>query len=164
MTVAPLSFAQINAGLRAPGFSLGTNQFTFSIPGAGSVWPGYGVGTEPDIGYTAFTKAQADLFRQALQTWDEYIAPKFIEVADNATSRGEVRIAFTAITQSGVAAYAYQGSPRAPGTSVGDFWVDADQSGGNLAFGTYGYETLLHEIVSQAFLQRAWLHLPTRWY
>ena len=38
MPVVPFNFAQINAALRSPGKSLGTSQFTFSIPGAGSIW------------------------------------------------------------------------------------------------------------------------------
>jgi Ca2+-binding RTX toxin-like protein len=146
MPVVPFTFAQINAALRAPGRSLGSSQFTFSIPGAASIWPGYAPGTEPEIGYASFTAAQADLFRAAIGSWDEVIAPNFTEVADNATSRGEVRAAFTTVTIPNASAYAYSGPPQPPGTNVGDIWVDLQKVGGSLAVGTIGYQTLLHEI------------------
>ena len=153
MTLVPLTPAQINAGLRAPGSSLGPSQFTYSIPTATSQWSGYAAGSEPFTSYSAFSAAQAASFRQAITLWDELIAPNFTEVADSGSSFGEIRVAFTGIAQQGVAGYAYSGSPRAPGSQVGDIWIDNELTGQNFtppAPGSQptinGFEILLHEI------------------
>lgn len=140
------SVSAITDGLHEAGFLLGASQFTFSVPGAGSTWPGYAPGSEPFDGYAAFSADQGQAFRAAIAAWDELIAPDFTEVADNASSRGEVRAAFTTIGDEGVAGYAYQGTPRAPGSSTGDVWISNDYLGDDFSRGTDGFEILVHEI------------------
>ncbi|MFC3173398.1 FG-GAP-like repeat-containing protein [Novosphingobium bradum] len=142
MAVFPLSFTTVNNALVTPGGALTSGQFTFSIPGPGSIWPEYAAGTEPSIGYQTFTSQQAAYFRQAIQAWDELIAPNFTEVADNATSRGELRVAFSSNFGANELGHAYQ----APGTKAGDIWINIGLSGGIVAPGSQGYEALIHEI------------------
>lgn len=57
-----------------------------------------------------------------------------------------MRIAFTTSTYPVKDAYAYQDVPQPPGTRAADIWVDLDRVGGSVAFGTVGYEAVLHEI------------------
>ena len=144
MTVIAATAAQARGWLQQSNFALGANQFTYSLPGAGSLWPDYDAGDEPfRAGYAAPDAALAAGFRTALAAWDGYIAPNFTEVADNASTRGEVRIAYT---DTDSYAYAYQGSPRAPGSAVGDIWVSQMIRGEGYDVGSYNYLTLLHEI------------------
>lgn len=146
MDLVTATRSDINAGLRQPGTSLGNNQFTFSVAGAASTWPGYDAGSEPFTGYSTFDATQAANFVKAIATWDEVIAQNFTRVADNASSRGEVRVAFTDISDPGTAAYAYQGEPQAPGGTVGDVWIDNETTSATMAPGTYDFEVLIHEI------------------
>ena len=145
MTQISITQAQINAGLREVGASLGATQFTFSLPVAGSVWPGYVAGEEPTTGYGTLSMVQAANFRLALRAWDELIAPNFTEVADNATSRGEVRIAFTRL--SGTAyGHAFSGSPTTPGGKIGDIWIDPAKISTDFSPTSTAFEGMLHEI------------------
>jgi len=142
MAIFPLSFSTVNSALQTPGAALTASQFTFSIPGSQAVWPEYAAGTEPTIGYQAFTTQQADYFRQALRSWDELIAPNFTEVADTATSQGVLRAAFSANFGPNELGHAYQ----APGPKAGDIWINLALSKGILSPGSVGYEALIHEI------------------
>lgn len=146
MTIVNLTAAQIDAGLHQSGFGLGSNQFSYSIPTTGSSWPGYAAGSEPFTAYSTLGTAQAARFRAALALWDGLIAPDFTEVADTATSRGEVRIAFT--NTDPAAGYAYSGTPQPPGSQVGDIWIDDSSSGEDFApgLGNGNFATLIHEI------------------
>lgn len=145
MTQVTLTPAQIAAGLIDDGFGLGANQFTFSVPTAASVWPDYGPGEENSTGYSVFNITQANAFRLAILTWDELILPNFREVADDASTRGEVRAAFTT-TEEDTAGYAYAGSPRQPGSFLADVWLSNDYVGQSFAQGTFQFELLVHEI------------------
>jgi len=146
MTDTPISQDQINAGLREPGAKLGTTQFTYSIPTPASTWPGYAAGTEPFVNYSLLTAAQADYFRLALRAWDELIAPNFTEVADDANSRGELRVAFTKIDTANTYAYAYNSPPTSPGSKTGDIWINTTKVNDDFSPNAYGFEALLHEI------------------
>lgn len=145
MGVTLLTPAQIADGLIDPGFKLGPGQFTYSLPTAASIWPSYAAGSEPFTAYSILTAAQATAFRAALSAWDALIAPNFVESADDAATRGEVRVAFTQMDED-TAGYAYSGTPQPPGGAVGDVWINADDIGESLDPGSYGYETLVHEI------------------
>lgn len=148
MDLVTVTRAQISAGLREPEAALGTEQLTWSVPGADSTWPGadYPADSEPFTGYATFNATQAANFAKAIAAWDEVVAANFTRVADDAGSRGEVRAAFTTISEDGVAGYAYQGSPQTPGSSVGDIWIDAESIGASMDKGTYDFEVLIHEI------------------
>ncbi len=147
MTETSITQAQINAGLRSIGSSLGAAQFTFSLPTAGSIWPGYTATQEPNVsGYSTLNTEQANFFRAAIRAWDELIAPNFTEVADDATSRGEIRIAFTTIAEADELGYAYVGAPRTPGGKTGDIWIDLSKVSGGFAPISEGFAAFVHEI------------------
>ncbi|MBB4152186.1 serralysin [Sphingomonas jinjuensis] len=137
--------AQARSWLQQSGFYLGSNQFTFSVPGAGAQWPGYGSGSEPfKAAYAAPNAALVTGFRSAIAVWDGLIAPDFREVTESGTTIGEVRIAFT--DTGGSYGYAYQGTPVSPGGRVGDVWIDDSESGDSFLPGTYSYQAVLHEV------------------
>lgn len=146
MTITSITQAQIDSGLVDTGYGLGTGQFTYSIPGAGATWPGYAAGTEPFSGYSVLTNAQGAAFRAAIALWDALILPDFTEVADNATTRGELRAAYSSLVDFDTSAYAYSGTPQAPGGKAGDIWINPDMAGEDFTRGTFNFEVLLHEI------------------
>lgn len=126
------------------GYRLVAGQFTYSIPGAGSLWPGYDPGDEPSL--PGFATPDADLsaaFVKAMATWDELIAPDFMQLADNSAGRGEVRVAITDI-EDDLAAYAY--FPTSISGRPGDIWLNAAQLSEDWKEGGYGFVTLVHEI------------------
>ena len=146
MTRVTLSQAQINAGLHS-GFQLGAGQFTFSVPTAASTWTDYAPGTQAATNYSILNAAQGAAFRSALSLWDALIAPNFTEVADNATSRGELRIAFTSFDMDpGTAAYAFLPTSQVPTSVVGDIWFNSNSVGQDFSQGTDHFLTLIHEI------------------
>ena len=145
MTLVTISEPEIRAALLEAGFGLGASQFTFSIPTAGSTWPRYDAGSEPFTGFSVLNSGQAGIFRAVIGLWDALIAPNFVEVADDATSRGELRAAFSQIGAT-TAAYAYSGNPQLTGGKVGDVWINNTDTGDSFARGTYGYEVLIHEV------------------
>jgi hypothetical protein len=160
MPVIPLTDDDINNGLQS-GFKLGSLQFTYSIPGAGSTWetdafnytnaaqnpsPPY-VDRQPyDAAYSTLSVAQALNFISALAAWDSLIAPNFSSVADDGSGHGEVRVAFTGDQMTGKAGYAFQGSNQTPTSIVGDVWLNSNSTAATFDPTTNGYSTLLHEI------------------
>jgi Ca2+-binding RTX toxin-like protein len=145
MTQITATAAEIDSWLHTPGYNLGPAQFTFSISTATSTWPGYGAGSEPlDATYSFADPALAAGFRAAIAVWDSIIAPDFVEVADDASTRGEVRVAYTDTDPA--FGYAYSGTPVAPGGLVGDVWMDDSTKGSSWLSGTYPFQALLHEI------------------
>jgi serralysin len=147
MTEVTLSPSTIVTDMQGGGgtFRLGAGQFTYSIPGADSVWSAYGAGEEPSSSYSTLSAAQGANFTAAIGLWDELIAPDFTKVSDDGSGSGEVRMAFTAM-DSGTAGYAYSGTPTSPGGKVGDVWLNSDDTGLTYDSGTYGFTTMLHEI------------------
>jgi serralysin len=147
MTLVTLSSSTIVADMQNGGgtFKLGSTQFTYSIPGATSVWSAYSAGDEPFSSYSTLSASQGANFVAAIGLWDALIAPDFTKVNDNASGSGELRVAFTSMDQ-GTAGYAYSGTPTAPGGKVGDIWLNSTDTGDTYASGTYGFTTLLHEI------------------
>ncbi len=147
MTQVTLTQAQIAAALTRTGFRLGAGQYTFSVPTSGSIWPGYAAATETTTSYAVLTPAQSSAFRLALAGWDELIVPNFVERADDAGTRGEIRVAFTSYgMDGGTAGYAYSGTPQPSGGKVGDVWIDAGLVNDSFALGSFNYELLVHEL------------------
>lgn len=150
--IVDLPSAQILTGLQltdasgTQNFLLGANQFTYSIPGVGADFSGYPSNEPNEPGFGVLTSDQADDFRTALMLWDELIPNDFTEVIESGSTFGEVRVAFTTIADPGTAAFAYSGTPQAPGSRVGDVWVDSDDAGADFSPGTANFETFLHEI------------------
>ena len=147
MTGVTLSPATIVTDMQGGGgtYKLGSSQFTYSIPGASSVWTAYGAGEEPSNSYSTLSAAQGANFTLAIGLWDELIAPDFTKVTDDGSGSGEVRMAFTSMDAS-TAGYAYSGTPTSPGGKVGDVWLNSSDTGQTYDPGTYGFTTMLHEI------------------
>lgn len=126
------------------GYRLVAGQFTYSIPGVGSIWPRYGQGEEPFLsGYQAPDANLSKAFALALGSWDELILPDFLQVPDNDLTRGEVRLAITDIEED-FTAYAY--FPTSTGGKPGDVWLNADGLADDWSVGSYGFATLVHEL------------------
>lgn len=126
------------------GYRLVAGQFTYSVPGAASTWPGYGFADEPSLpGYATVNTKIANAFLDAMKAWDELITPDFQQVADDASGRGEIRIAITDI-EDDLVGYAY--FPTSIGGKPGDIWLNSAHLDEDWNKGSYGYLTLIHEI------------------
>ncbi|MEG3181230.1 M10 family metallopeptidase C-terminal domain-containing protein [Sphingomonas sp. LT1P40] len=147
MPTVTLTNTQIRTGMTRTGVFLGAGQFTFSIPTVLSIWPTYGPGEEQDdAAYSILNAAQANAFRNALSLWDALIAPDFVEVADDASTRGEIRVGFTGYDMDpGTAAYAYLPTSQTPTSFVSDVWINATDAGEDFSSGA-NFDTLLHEL------------------
>jgi hypothetical protein len=136
---------------------------TYSFPGADSVWStnqtsGYGPSTGsgyPWNGFQPLTAFDQQQVRLALDAWAGVAKVTFVEVAESATSVGDLRFAYTLGLDPGAAAQGYlPGGSYSPSTGVGtayasagDVWINADQHGAfDPALGTGEFQTLLHEI------------------
>ena len=94
---------------------------------------------------TALNSTQQTDHDVVMAAWDAVIAPDFDKVTEaNASTVGEIRIAYTSAGPSGSAAYAYYPSNSNVG---GDTWyMSTVSSNDSFAAGTYGMLTALHEI------------------
>lgn len=134
---------------------------TFSIPRAGSVWPEYPqrdsgwseyFGNEPfKPEYGVLNSAQADVFRQAVATWQQFIAVRLVET-DDVASPGQIRVAFTGIGRD-IGGYAFVPPIRGQAAQPmdGDIWLDATfkprslVTGYDPTAGEWPIPVLLHE-------------------
>ncbi|MBV1916948.1 MAG: M10 family metallopeptidase C-terminal domain-containing protein [Sphingomonadaceae bacterium] len=135
--------SQITSWLES-GYQLAAGQFTFSVPDISSIWPGYGYGDE--IGQAGFSlpgTAMAGAFVSAIALWDELIAPDFHQVRDDASSRGELRIAVTDM-DSNQSAYAFY--PSWVGGKPGDIWFNPKFGPWEWDEGGFDFYTMIHEI------------------
>jgi Ca2+-binding RTX toxin-like protein len=129
------------------GGGLGTGvTLTYSFPtGTAYFHPDYSPNSEWDTWGSLFA-GERDAVRDALNAWADAANVRFTEVADNSTTVGELRFAYTDIGP-GVYAHAYLPSdlPRA-----GDVWFDwlnfNPSASETIAQGTSDYHTILHEI------------------
>src|SRR5262245_823640 len=84
--------------------------------------------------------------RDALTIWAGLANVKFVEVADNSSTVGELRFAYSdKVSSYGAAAWAYTPSEH---PAAGDVWFSPDFSDDDpfVHPGSYGYLTILHEI------------------
>jgi Ca2+-binding RTX toxin-like protein len=131
----------------AEGYIWAGSTITYSVPGAGATWAGYGAGSEPfSAGYSTFDATQAANFVAAVEIWDSYIASAMNQVSD--ATPGQIRVAFTTIADPNVGANA--NSPPPPGGSEtpvhGDIWVDDTLNGNSFAPRSQYFELLMHEL------------------
>jgi Ca2+-binding RTX toxin-like protein len=82
----------------------------------------------------------------ALATWSRFANVSFVQSADNSTTVGELRFAYSNTLTSSEAAHAYLpiSYPEA-----GDVWFNPDyfnQDGGGIPVGSYDFLTIIHEI------------------
>ena len=146
------------------GGALGTAvTVSYSFPDTGSTWStvaggdplGYDASdpannnpfTLGPLGYHGLDGAQQDAVRESLAAWSQAANITFLEVADNATVVGDIRVAFSDGGDIQDAyAYAYTPAPFAYG---GDVWLNSVQpvpSGNDFSIGAAGYNTLIHEL------------------
>jgi len=137
-----------NAGIDGllSGYPQWTGDITFSIATAASVWPDYPASgsfpTQPE--YAIPSQQQSSAIRTAMATWQSYIAAPLTEVADNATSSGEIRVAFSLDPTRPTASLGTY-----PGDGVGgDIWLGnrAVDAGATYEVGSGYYFALMHEI------------------
>lgn len=110
---------------------------------------GYGATSGPGEPWDSFglSPVQQAAFRSALQQWERVANITFTETADNQSTVGDIRVAFTNnFADPPLGAYAYFPS----GTPIGgDIWLDANDYWtlfDDVDPGSYGFLTLLHEI------------------
>jgi serralysin len=159
--MSALTQGEIIAGLVYPDTRWPGSTITFSIPVAGSTWPGYQgssstsapyYGAEPmQPAYGVLSPTQADAFRDAIAAWGRLIPVSIVET-DDLRQPGEIRVAFTDTGLYG----GYTSVPPMHGAAVedfeGDIWLSSglkDRSlrvGWNLSGGDSPQPTLLHEI------------------
>lgn len=120
---------------------------TYSIPEGSTYWS---YTEEANAGFSTLSGAQRDHFRSAMNTWAEVTQLTLTEVPDS-TTYGDIRIAYTQSITGNTQAYAYlpgtgtySGDIITPNAKAGDIWVNPSLT--DLAPGSTGYSTLLHEI------------------
>lgn len=129
---------------------------TYSFPSSGSVWStasaafgGYGAansGSEPwSSSYSTLNVAQQNAFVIALQSWADVANVSFVQVADNSSVVGDIRVAFSATDNANSSAHAYY--PYSPGPIGGDIWLNPYvYSNLDPRSGNFGLFTLVHEL------------------
>lgn len=125
-----------------------TVELTYSFPDASSLWPttvgeyAAGAAWGPQSGVTALSDAAKMAVRAALASWSAVANIRFVEAADNASTHGTLRFAWTtsAVDEQSFA-YAPQSTDKA-----GDIWLNSLAPWDGFTPGSYGYSTLIHEI------------------
>ncbi|MGV6808857.1 MAG: M10 family metallopeptidase C-terminal domain-containing protein [bacterium] len=119
-------------------------QLTYSLPeGSDTVWKNNYKGGEPNT-WSALNNTQANQFRQALGLIDEVIALSIVEVDDNASTQGDIRVAYSqAVDQKNAIAWAYVPTDFGVLEESGDVWLDPDLT--DFSVGSVGFSTFLHE-------------------
>lgn len=107
----------------------------------------YSSDNEPPTSF-GFNPAQQQAARAALQTWADVANIRFVEVADTASSVGDIRFAWTAFVNGDATAWARQPSV-ALRPSGGDVWFSAPKTSADATswpVGSSNFTRLIHEI------------------
>jgi len=119
---------------------------TYSHPeGIDTEWKTGYLLNEPS-GFSALSNIQYAYFKQALTLWADVANLNLTEVADNQTTHGDIRIAFTTIIdqEPNTAAWAYVPTDFGVLEESGDIWLGTSLT--DLEPETFGFSTLLHEL------------------
>jgi Ca2+-binding RTX toxin-like protein len=151
-SVAMTGYQFVDALLAGTRWSSST--ITYSIPALRSYWSNASTAYGPSTGadepwsqyFDALTTPEAARFRLALQTWSHVANINFVETADNSSTVGDLRIAYTWLsTESNSEAWAYL-----PGDNPknGDIWINAKSNSNHSSFadGSYSFLTMVHEL------------------
>ncbi|MEI5682320.1 MULTISPECIES: M10 family metallopeptidase [unclassified Mesorhizobium] len=85
--------------------------------------------------------------RDVLSAWSNSANIRFTEVADNSSTVGELRFAYTENIDASAAAYAYLPVDHPSAGDVWFSWTDFNPTGSaNIARGTFDYYSILHEV------------------
>ena len=115
-----------------------TVEMTYSFGTSNSVYQsGY---SEPTTGFGEFSDHQKTATRSVLDYWANVADITFTEVTDSATVAGDFRFAKSSEPST---AWAYLPNSGATG---GDVWVGPSSNYNNMSEGTYGFQTMLHEM------------------
>ncbi len=149
-TTAPIFLstdARINSLIPSTSrFSWLDTNISYSFPTSGSIFgtSSYGVGSEIYSWYGA-TSAHIQNFRLAFAEVAKVANINFTELADNSSTVGTIRIAFTntinSLTEWG---HAYR--PSGSFAGAGDIWIDNSIYFQSFAPNTYNFNATLHEI------------------
>jgi hypothetical protein len=122
------------------GGAIGTGvQLTYSFSTASSVFT-YASGSE--VPFTSLNASQKSAAVMAMNALSAICGVTFVEVADTATSAGDIRWT-QSINTALSTAHAYYPSSWAGG---GDVWIGPDSSYTNPVVGGYSYHTFIHEL------------------
>ncbi len=143
-----LTTAQITGSLLYSSSYWSGSTVTFSFPGPGASWAGYGADQEPSKAeYATPNPSQQAIFRAELGVWDRLINATLVETGDP----GQIRIAFTNVDAfTGDNSWGYAYSPPTNGGSgtakSGDIWIDFEKKDAAFAPGSYDYLAAMHEM------------------
>jgi serralysin len=124
---------------------------TYSFPGFDSFWStdptsGYGENTgfgEPwGFFFEPLASAQQVAAQSALQKWANVAAINFVASQDSSSVVGDIRFAWTENATG--QAHAYGPFPNTP--KGGDIWLNSFADWDGFTPGSFGYQTMLHEI------------------
>lgn len=125
---------------------------SFSFAGPASLWhrdydSAWTTSREPHHQQMrALTSKERARFRQVMDLWAEVADIQVVEIGDNDSSAGDIRVAFSgAVNDEGSIAWSY---PPADSAVGGDIWLNPMDPGlkSELSPGGDGFHTLLHEI------------------
>lgn len=151
----------LSSGLKWGG-KVGTGAtVTYSFPwvdGATAVFSGpngtsYSSSDEPNATeHYALNATQRDAVRSAMQSWSSVANITAVEVADTATSVGDVRIGWSSFSHTdadGDVAWGWGYYPNNTYANGGDIWINTASSAAtdpSWASGSYNYMSLIHEL------------------
>ena len=100
----------------------------------------------------ALSAEQQQAARLAMQAWSNVANINFVEVADNSSSAGDIRVAWTSAedkTSSGSKAWGWAYEPSSTYPRGGDIWLSTVSSAAkdkDWSVGSYNYQAMMHEL------------------
>src|SRR5688572_30697421 len=149
---APTHSPQSDSNLSEIKFGFHTSQQSLQDNGYVFFLNGGGFGLAEYFNFAAFSEAQKSATREAMQSWDDVIAPSLVESNINDADIAFGNLASAPTTQ----AYAYVPRNIMSANPVinaqvmdvgGDVWISASQASNfQLDEGRYGLQTIAHEV------------------